>query len=187
MISWWTRSSSSDNAFSIASGFGIVSKKFPPLVNSILSFCGWSFGRAIFSKDCPMVSPCHLGMSNPHICSILSIFSSSKSLPGKTNGSAPISPEPWTPLCPRIGMTPQCFLPINPRSMARLATCDILSVAKRCCVRPILQIKTPELALARSIANSFILSFDKPDDASRSSHFNCVTCCFKSCMPVVWF
>ena len=147
MMSWWTRTST----FSRASPDEIRVRhrlqevaagcvKQPQLALMIVR------QQRVLQRDADDVPLPARQLEAPELLDPLRSSSGSKSPPGRLNGSAPISPEPCTPLWPRIGMTPQCSRPRKPRSIARLATCEMLSVPNRCCVSPMLQTNTPRLA-----------------------------------------
>ena len=78
------------------------------------------------------------GTAAPHDSPMRAAFSAlTASPPGKTSGPSPTSAPPWTPLWPRIGITPHFSRPTIPRTAASVASDRTFSTPNVCCVSPI--------------------------------------------------
>src|SRR5439155_1566880 len=83
------------------------------------------------------VIPCAVGGRNPQRRSNRAACSSPTGNPRAYSfGVAPISEPPWTPLCPRIGMSPHFGRPTIPPARPRFTIARTLSTPKRWCAIP---------------------------------------------------
>src|SRR5207253_1088601 len=110
------------------------------------------------------VIPCAVGGRNPQRRSNRAACSSPTGNPRAYSfGVAPISEPPWTPLCPRIGMSPHFGRPTIPPARPRFTIARTLSTPKRWCVIPMLHTKTAVSARTYMSAKSNIASRRRHD------------------------